>query len=93
MINLVKKEKIVQNQNPRIDNKINKSVKNNKIKAPIIKKNEIKPIKKIENKRIPKTNNINIVKNIKTIKYEKNTKPIHYNNINKKKNKKKKKKK
>ena len=88
-INLIKKEKIVQNQNPRINNRINKSVKNTKTKAPINKKIEIKNNKKNEKNEIPKNNNIKEIKNIKTIKQEKNIKiipHIPHSNLNKEKN-------
>ena len=88
-INLIKKEKIVQNQNPRINNRINKSVKNTKTKEPINKKIEIKNNKKNEKNEIPKNNNIKVIKNIKTIKQEKNIKTIPHiphSNLNKEKN-------
>ena len=89
MINLVKKENKVQSQNPRIDNKTNKSVKNPRIKIPINKpdnkkesKNNIK-IDKIKKKS--NNNNIKLIKNNnQMIKNEKNIKSIPQNsNLNK----------
>mgnify|MGYP003571356341 FL=1 len=86
----MKKEKIFQNQNPRINNRINKSVKNpTRIKTPMNKKNEIKNIKKIDKNGAKPNNNIKIfknTKNIKNIKDEKNIKNIPQKNLNKEKN-------
>ena len=87
IINLMKKEKKVQNQSPRINNRINKSVKiptGNKLQ--INPKNEIKRIKKIDKNGIkPNNNNIKLVKNTKNLKKEINIRTIPYNNFNKKK--------
>ena len=86
MINLVKKENKVQSQNPRIDNKANKSVKNprTKINKPENKK-EIKNNINIDKiKKKPINNNIKIIKNNnQMIKNEKNIKAIPQKNLSK----------
>ena len=86
MINLVKKENKVQSQNPRIDNKANKSVKNPRIK--INKPENKKEIKNNINidkiKKKPINNNIKIIKNNnQMIKNEKNNKSIPQKNLSK----------
>ena len=85
VINTLKKEKIVQNQNPRINNRGNKSVKipsNNK--AQINKKNEIKTIKKIDKNGTKfNSNNIKPIKNKNNINKETNIKTIPNKNLNK----------
>ena len=86
MINLVKKENKVQSQNPRIDNKVNKSIKNPRIK--INKPENKKEIKNNINidkiKKKPINNNIKIIKNNnQMIKNEKNNKSIPQKNLSK----------
>ena len=85
MINLVKKENKVQVQNPRIDNKQNKSVKNPKIKLPLNKienKKEQKNINKIDKiEKKSKHNNIKIIKNNPNINGVKNINIIPKNNL------------
>ena len=89
IINLMKKEKIVPNQNPKINNRINKSVKNpTKMKIQINKNDELKNIKKIDKngtKSNNKNNNIKIIKNTKNNKNEKNIKNITQDNLKKEK--------
>ena len=84
IINLMKKEKIVPNQNPKINNRINKSVKNpTKMKIQINKNDELKNVKKIDKngtKSNNKNNNIKIIKNTKNNKNEKNIKNITQDN-------------
>ena len=85
MINLVKKENKVQVQNPRIDNKPNKSVKNPRIKLPLSKienKKEQKNIIKIDEiEKKPKHNNIKIIKNNPNMNGVKNINNIPKNNL------------
>ena len=89
IINLMKKEKIVPNQNTKINNRINKSVKNpTKMKIQINKNDELKNIKKIDKngtKSNNKNNNIKIIKNTKNNKNEKNIKNITQDNLKKEK--------
>ena len=89
IINLMKKEKIVPNQNPRINNRMNKSVKNpTKMKIQINKNAELNNIKKIDKngkKSNNKNNNIKIIKNTKNNKNEKNIKNITKDNLKKEK--------
>ena len=89
IINLMKKEKIVPNQNPKINNRINKSVKNpTKMKIQINKNDELKNLKKIDKngtKSNNKNNNIKIIKNTKNNKNEKNIKNITQDNLKKEK--------
>ena len=89
IINLMKKEKIVPNQNPKINNRINKSVKNpTKMKIQINKNDELKNVKKIDKngtKSNNKNNNIKIIKNTKNNKNEKNIKNITQDNLKKEK--------
>ena len=86
MINLVKKENKVQSQKPRIDNKINKSVKNPRIKLPINKQENRKEIRnnlKIDKIKKMTNNNIKLIKNNQIAKTEKNIKAIPQCNFNK----------
>ena len=86
MINLVKKENKVQTQNPRIINKVNKSVKNPKIKIPLNKnenQKDSKNVYKIDKIGKKPLNNIKIIKNNHNIKNEKITKVFTPNNLNK----------
>ena len=89
IINLMKKEKIVPNQNPKINNRINKSVKNpTKMKIKINKNDELKNVKKIDKngtKSNNKNNNIKIIKNTKNNKNEKNIKNLTQDNLKKEK--------
>ena len=89
IINLMKKEKIVPNQNPKINNRLNKSVKNpTKMKIQINKNDELKNVKKIDKngtKSNNKNNNIKIIKNTKNNKNEKNIKNITQDNLKKEK--------
>ena len=86
MINLVKKENKVQSQKPRIDNKINKSVKNTRIKLPINKQENRKEIRnnlKVDKIKKMTNNNIKLIKNNQIAKTEKNIKAIPQCNFNK----------
>ena len=86
MINLVKKENKVQSQKPRIDNKINKSVKNPRIKLPINKQENRKEIRnnlKVDKIKKMTNNNIKLIKNNQIAKTEKNIKAIPQCNFNK----------
>ena len=87
MINLVKKENKVQAQNPRIDNKPNKSVKNPKIRLPLNKienKKEQKIIFKIDKigkGKKPIHNNLKIIENNHNSNGIKNINNIPKNNL------------
>ena len=87
MINFVKKESKVQSKNPKIDNKVNKSVKNPKVKIhmnkPEIKKEPKNNLKIDKIRKKPINNNIKIIKNNPILRKEKNIKSIPQYNLNK----------
>ena len=91
-INLLKKEKNIQKQAPKIDNRINKSVKNPRPKMPINRnpnKKQSKNTLNVDKIRVkPANNNIKVYKsnNMEKTKKEKIIKSIPHNNLNKEKN-------